>query len=408
MNQTPASREGSTIDPGFRVGSIAGIDIFVDWSLLIIFFLVTSSLGAGVFPAWHPDWGEGLIWITALAASILFFVSVLLHELSHALAGRAQGIDIRRITLFVFGGAAQLEREPHRWQAELVMAIVGPITSLVLGLLFIFLGNVSVGKELQLNPSDPLQTLSALGPLATVLLWLGPINILLGVFNLVPGFPLDGGRVLRAVLWGLTSDLYRATRWAAGLGQVVAWILIGCGFAMIFGIHVPFFGTGVVGGMWIALIGWFLNNAAIMSYRQLLVQRSMEHVPVSRIMLSQFNTVTPNMPISTLIEDYIMRSDQRAFPVVENGRLVGLVCLEDVRRVDPTQRATLAVRAIMTPAHALTTVAPEEASTEALQALSRREVNQLPVVKHGTVRGLIRREDILKWLSLHGEQAVVR
>jgi Zn-dependent protease/CBS domain-containing protein len=393
---------------GFRIGSIAGIDIFVDWSLLIIFFLVTSSLGAGVFPAWHPDWGGGLIWITALAAAILFFVSILLHELSHALVGRAQGIDIRRITLFVFGGAAHLEREPHRWQAELLMAIVGPITSLVLGLLFIFLGSVSAGKELQPDPSDPLQTFSALGPLATVLLWLGPINILLGVFNLVPGFPLDGGRVLRAVLWGLTGDLYRATRWAAGLGQVVAWILIGCGFAMIFGIRVPFFGTGVVGGMWIALIGWFLNNAAIMSYRQLLVQRSMEHVPVSRIMLSQFNTVTPDMPISTLIEDYIMRSDQRAFPVVENGRLVGLVCLEDVRQVDPTQRATLTVRAIMTPAHELTTVAPEEASTEALQALSRREVNQLPVVKHGTVRGLIRREDILKWLSLHGEQAVAR
>jgi Zn-dependent protease/CBS domain-containing protein len=393
---------------GFRVGSIAGIDIFVDWSLLIIFFLVTSSLGAGVFPAWHPDWVGGLIWITALAAAILFFVSILLHELSHALVGRAQGIDIRRITLFVFGGAAHLEREPHRWQAELLMAIVGPITSLVLGLLFIFLGSVSAGKELQPNPSDPLQTFSALGPLATVLLWLGPINILLGVFNLVPGFPLDGGRVLRAVLWGLTGDLYRATRWAAGLGQVVAWILIGCGFAMIFGIRVPFFGTGVVGGMWIALIGWFLNNAAIMSYRQLLIQRSMEHVPVSRIMLSQFNTVTPDMPISTLIEDYIMRSNQRAFPVVESGRLVGLVCLEDVRRVDPTQRATLPVRAIMTPAHELTTVAPEEASTEALQALSRREVNQLPVVKHGTVRGLIRREDILKWLSLHGEQAVAR
>ena len=408
MNQTQASREGSTMNIGFRVGSIAGIDIFVDWSLLIIFFLVTSSLGAGVFPAWHPDWGGGLIWITALAAAILFFVSVLLHELSHALVGRAQGIDIRRITLFVFGGVAHLEREPHRWQAELLMAIVGPITSFVLGLLFIFLGSMSAGEELQPNPSDPLQTFSALGPLATVLLWIGPINILLGVFNLVPGFPLDGGRVLRAVLWGLTGYLYRATRWAAGLGQVVAWILIGCGFAMIFGIRVPFFGTGVVGGMWIALIGWFLNNAAIMSYRQLLVQRSMEHVPVSRIMLSQFDTVAPDMPISTLIEDYIMRSDQRAFPVVENGRLVGLVCLEDVRRVDPTQRATLAVRAIMTPAHALTTVTPEEASTEALQALSRREVNQLPVVKHGTVRGLIRREDILKWLSLHGEQAVAR
>jgi Zn-dependent protease len=405
MNQTQTSQARLTMDTGVRVGRIAGIHIFVDWSLLIIFFLVTSSLGAGVFPAWHPDWGEGLIWITALAAAILFFVSVLLHELSHALVGRAQGIEIRRITLFVFGGAAHLEREPHTWRAELLMAIVGPITSFVLGLLFIFVGSVSAG-EIRIDPSDPLQTLSALGPLATVLLWLGPINLLLGTFNLVPGFPLDGGRVLRAVLWGLSGDLYRATRWAAGLGQAVAWSLIGGGFAMILGVRVPVFGTGVVGGMWLALIGWFLNNAAIMSYRQLLTHRSLERVPVSQIMLSHFATVAPDMPLSTLIEDYLMRSDQRAFPVVEHGRLVGLVCLEDVRRVDPTKRATLAVRTIMTPAHDLTTVTPEQASTEALQALSRREVNQLPVVKHGVVRGLIRREDILKWLTLHGEQAM--
>src|ERR671924_1419105 len=184
MNQTQTSGEGSIMNTGFRVGSIAGIHIFVDWSLLIIFFLVTSSLGAGVFPAWHPDWGEGLIWITALAAAILFFVSVLLHELSHALVGRAQGIEIHRITLFVFGGAAQLERKPHRWQAELLMAIVGPITSFVLGLLFIFLGSVSAGEGLQSNPNDPLQTFSALGPLATVLLWIGPINIPPGALNL--------------------------------------------------------------------------------------------------------------------------------------------------------------------------------------------------------------------------------
>jgi Zn-dependent protease/CBS domain-containing protein len=388
---------------GFRVGSIAGVQIFADWSLIIIFVLVTFTLGVGVLPAWHPDWAAGVTWVTAFAASVLFFASVLIHELSHALVGRANGIDIRRITLFVFGGMAHLEREPHAWRAELLMAIVGPITSFVLGGLFLLVGGLTA-ERVVLNPDDPLQALAALDPFSTVMLWLGPVNIMLGVFNLVPGFPLDGGRVLRAVIWGATGDVYRATRWAAAFGQAFAWLLIACSFAMILGLRLPFFGTGVFGGLWLALIGWFLNNAAFMSYRQLLTRRSLENVPVSRVMLSSFATVAPHTSLATLIDEYIMRSDQRAFPVVEGDRLVGLVCLEDVRRLSPAERATQSVRDVMTPAHELATIAPEEAAAEALQALSRRAVNQLPVVKDGQVRGLIRREDILKWLSLHGEQ----
>lgn len=390
---------------GFRVGSIAGVQIFADWSLFIIFLLVMFTLGAGVLPAWHPDWGAGVTWVTAFAAAVLFFASVLIHELSHALVGRANGIDIRRITLFVFGGMAHLEREPHAWRAELLMAIVGPITSFVLGGLFLFVGGLTA-ERVVLNPNDPLQALAALDPFSTVMLWLGPINIMLAIFNLVPGFPLDGGRVLRAAIWGATGDVYRATRWAAALGQAFAWLLIACGFAMILGLRVPFFGTGVFGGLWLALIGWFLNNAAFMSYRQLLTRRSLENVPVSSVMLSRFATVPPHTSLASLIDEYIMRSDQRAFPVVEGDRLVGLVCLEDVRRLSPAERATQSVRDVMTPARELATIAPDEATAEALQALSRRAVNQLPVVKDGQVRGLIRREDILKWLTLHGEERV--
>ncbi|HSF49024.1 MAG TPA: site-2 protease family protein [Burkholderiales bacterium] len=390
---------------GFRLGSIAGVQIFADWSLFIIFLLVMFTLGAGVLPAWHPDWGAGVTWVTAFAAAVLFFASVLIHELSHALVGRANGIDIRRITLFVFGGMAHLEREPHAWRAELLMAIVGPITSFVLGGLFLFVGGLTA-ERVVLNPNDPLQALAALDPFSTVMLWLGPINIMLAIFNLVPGFPLDGGRVLRAAIWGATGDVYRATRWAAALGQAFAWLLIACGFAMILGLRVPFFGTGVFGGLWLALIGWFLNNAAFMSYRQLLTRRSLENVPVSSVMLSRFATVPPHTSLASLIDEYIMRSDQRAFPVVEGDRLVGLVCLEDVRRLSPAERTTQSVRDVMTPARELATIAPDEATAEALQALSRRAVNQLPVVKDGQVRGLIRREDILKWLSLHGEEQV--
>jgi Zn-dependent protease len=193
---------------------------------------------------------------------LLFFCSVLTHELSHAFVGRALGASIRRITLFVFGGMAQLEGEPRSWGAELWTAIVGPVTSLVLAVVFSMLAGATSGSSL-FDPNNPTAALARLGTLPTLLLWLGQVNFMLGLFNLVPGFPLDGGRVLRAILWGVTGNLQKATRWASFLGQITAWALIGIGLAMVLGAQVPFFGTGV-GGLWLAFIGWFLNNAAMM------------------------------------------------------------------------------------------------------------------------------------------------
>jgi len=387
---------------GFRLGRIAGIDVFLDWSLLIIFLLIASSLGLGLFPAWHPDWGPALIWITAIAAAVLFLASIFIHELSHALVGRAQGIEINRITLFVFGGMAHLEREPHTWRAELWMAIVGPLTSLGLGVLFIILGNMAAGP-VEIDPNRPQQTLTALGPVATLLLWLGPVNIILGLFNLVPGFPLDGGRVLRAILWGITGNLRRATRWASLMGQAFAWYLMISGFLMILGQRVPIFGLGFANGIWLALIGWFLNNAALLSYRQLVVRESLEDVPVSRLMRSSFVVVDPDMPLSTLVDEYLMHSDQRAFPVLKDDRFVGLACLHDIRKVDREAWPRTMVSDIMTPISDLIQVSPKQDAADALAILSDRNVNQLPVVENGTLRGLIRREDILKWLSLYGD-----
>jgi Zn-dependent protease/CBS domain-containing protein len=398
------ARPPGDINPGFRIGSIAGIDINVDWSLLVIFLLVTFSLGGGVFPTWHPDWGVGLSWLTAAIAAALLLASILVHELSHAIVGRAQGIPIRRITLFVFGGMAHLEREPHTWSAELLMAIVGPITSFVIGIACLFAGGFALGG-VEATPDNAIEVLSRAGPFATILLWLGPVNIVLALFNLVPGFPLDGGRVLRAALWGATGDLYRATRWAAGLGRVFGWLLIAAGFAMVLGFNVPFFGTGLVGGLWIALIGWFLNNAALMSYQTLLAKRSLRDVPVSRVMVSNFVSVAPDLTVTTLVEDYLLRSEQHTFPVIEGGRLAGVVSLEDVRKTDPARRDTLRVSDIMTPATQLATVTPEEDVSESLRFLSHRSVNQLPVVEDGEVRGILRREDVLKWLALRGGEA---
>lgn len=386
---------------GIRLGHIAGISIYLDWSLSIIFVLITFSLAAGAFPHWHPEWSSGVTWGTAAAAAILFLFSVLIHELSHALVGRIQGIEIKRITLFIFGGMAQMENEPHAWRAELWMSIVGPITSLILGVAFLELGLLAAGP-INIELENPEYFLANLSPLSTLLLWLGPVNIILGLFNLVPGFPLDGGRVLRAIMWGITGNLRRATRWASGAGQAFAWILIITGFAMIFGVRIPFFGTGFINGLWLAFIGWFLNNAALVSYRQLLVREALEDVPVSRIMLTNVIKVTPDMQISTFVDRHLMGSDQRTFPVEENNHLAGMISLSDIRKISREAWPNTTIGDLMTPASQITVASPNQDSAEVLFTLARHNLNQLPVVENGKILGLIRREDLLKWLSLYG------
>ncbi|MCX7891333.1 MAG: site-2 protease family protein [Burkholderiales bacterium] len=388
---------------GIRIGSIAGIAIHLDWSLAIVFFLIANALALGLFPAWHPDWPPLLAWGTALAAAALFFVSVLLHELAHALVGRARGMTIRRITLFIFGGMAHLEREPHGWRAELAMAIVGPLTSLAIGLAALAASAALVGP-LELDPEHPERLLAALSAPATLLLWLGQVNLVLAAFNLVPAFPLDGGRVLRALLWGASGDLRRATRWASSAGQGFAWFLIAVGLAMAAGIRVPVFGVGLVSGLWLMFIGWFLNNAALASYRQVLVRDALENVPVARLMRRALAAVPPGLAVSDFVAGYLLASDQRAFPVEDGGRLVGMVTLADVRRVPRERWDETAVAAIMTPADALASVAPGDDALEALSLLAARNVNQLPVIADGRLQGLILREDILKWLALYGDQ----
>jgi Zn-dependent protease/predicted transcriptional regulator len=380
---------------------VAGVDVYLDWSLLIIFTLVTMSLGAGALPMWHPDWSAGTVWLTAITAAVLFFASVLTHELSHALVGRMQGIDIPRITLFVFGGAAHMAHEPKHWRAEFWMAIVGPVTSFVIGVVCLTIA-AAIAGPIDLEIADAERLFAGLSPFATLLLWLGPINLMLAVFNLVPGFPLDGGRVLRAALWGVTGDLRRATRWASAGGRIFAWLLITAGVGMLLGFSVPVFGSGAGSGLWLSLIGWFLNNAALSSYRQLLVNEALTDVSVARLMLADVHTVTPDLSVRSLVDDYLMSSDQRAYPVVDGARLRGMVCLGDVRKVPRSQWDATRVADIMTADVA--TLRPDEPATHALAALGRRQLNQLPVVDaQGRVQGLIRRQDVLRWLALHGD-----
>jgi Zn-dependent protease len=393
------------ITSGFRLATIAGIDIAIDWSLLIIFTLITVVLATNVFPIWHPGWDLLLCWSTAFMAAILFFASVLTHELSHALVGRANGVTVRRITLFVFGGMAQMENEPPSWRAELAMTVVGPLTSLGLGFLFMWLGGVLAGP-VAITPEDPAKMIAALNPGATMFIWLGWVNIFLGLFNLVPGFPLDGGRVLRALLWAVTGDLNLATLWASRGGRAFAWLLIGTGFAMILGVHVPVFGGGSLNGLWLAFIGWFLNNAAVMSYEQLALRNALQGVPVFRLMQTRLARIAPRTSVEDVIEKHVMESGQRVFPVEEDGRFMGLTSLRDLQAVAAADRAHTPVSECMTPLERLVTVSPDTDSISALTLLGSADLNQLPVVDQGRCVGMVRREDILKWLSLHMPSAV--
>jgi Zn-dependent protease len=244
----------------FRIGKLAGIDIRVERSWIFIFVLMTWNLSS-VFSAWHPDWPFFETIGIALSASLLFFACIVLHELAHSLVARRYGLRVRSITLLLFGGVSNLEEEPQSARVEFFMALAGPVTSLLLGAAFLALALASTAVSLS-DTGTAWSGLAQLGPLVTLLAWLGPLNLGLGAFNLIPAFPLDGGRVLRSILWGLSGDLARSTRRVAALGQIFGGLLIATGLAITFGVHVPFLGSGVTSGLWLAFIGWFLHSAA--------------------------------------------------------------------------------------------------------------------------------------------------
>jgi CBS domain-containing protein len=282
------------------------------------------------------------------------------------------------------------------------MAIVGPLTSILLGIGFIWLGRQNV-PAMTTALNDPMQLLRGLDPLSTMLLWLGPINILIGVFNLIPGFPLDGGRILRSILWASMDNFRRATRWATALGQGIGWLMILAGIAMVFGANLPVLGTGVTNGLWLAFIGWFLINAASQSYQQVVVEDMLEGVPITRLMREPAPAVSPDLLVSDLVYEHVMQGDERAFPVVEGDRLLGVVYVENLRSVNRSAWDTTTVRQVMVPEKELEVVTPREDAMDAFQKLASKEMRQIPVVQNGKLVGMLRRRDILRWLQLRSE-----
>lgn len=384
----------STFSHSTRIGSLFGIDIYLDPSVMIIFFLVVWILGGNIFPSWHPDWSTGLNWSTGFLAGLLFFASLLLHEMAHSLMARRYGINVPRITLFMFGGVSEMAEEPTTPKTEFWIAIVGPAMSLFLGILFLTLAGLLAQPEFaDLLAEDQQAAVASLGPLPTLLFWLGPVNLILAVFNLVPGFPLDGGRVFRAALWWGTGNLEKSTRWAAGAGRMFGW------FLMIMGAF-EVLGGGGIQGLWLILIGWFLTSAASQSYTQLLMRRTLQGCRVADVMRTHFETVDVELSVADFVDDFLLKSSQRLWPVVSDGRLEGFASLETIQKVEPAERGRLRMREIMrTELDELSL----PAGTDAMKAMERLSLGGMPmaVVQNGEVVGLLSQEDMVKWLALH-------
>jgi Zn-dependent protease len=397
----PAVHTGPT-SLGVYVGRVGGVEVRLDWSLIVVFFLITVNLGMGLFPLRHPEWHPALVWGLALLAAVLFFASVLAHELAHALVGRRFGVRMEGITLFLFGGMARMGDEPPTPKAEAIMAIVGPLTSLVIGGLALTLGLATVRAP---SSGDVALAWTQLGPLPTLLLWLGPINIFLGVFNLVPAYPLDGGRVLRAILWRTTGDLEKATLWASYVGRAFALLLIFAGVLMLFGRFIPLLGAGPLSGLWLVFLGWFLNHAAIQSYEQVRIRKIFHGLPVARLMRAMGPAVPAASSVERVAERFLDDPSQRCLPVVEGGDFLGLICMSDLKKVSREQWRTRTVEEIMTPASRLAVATPSDDLSEALRKLATQDVDQLPVVERGAVQGVLRRSDVLRWMELQSARA---
>lgn len=373
-----------------KLGRIFGIEVGLHYSWLIIALLVTLSL-RGQFQATNPQWGAGAIWATAIGTALLFFASIIAHELSHAAVAKANGLPVKAITLFALGGVAQIEKEAEDAKTEFWMGIVGPIASVIIGLACMGLV-IALGGTPSLGPQTPLRAM---------LMWLGVINIVLAIFNMIPGFPMDGGRVLRAIVWWVTGDAVKATCVATLAGSVVGYGLI------IVGIF-RFFGGAGFGGLWLVFIGWFLLDAARANRAYLEMSESLRGVRVADVMTPNCPVIDSRANLQTFLDEHLLRTGLRCFVVEEQGRLSGIITPHELKDVERAKWPYTTVDAVMLPLERLHTVEPNTLVTEALEMMGREDVNQLPVVLNGSIAGIISRGDVLRLLQTRAELQTIR
>lgn len=363
-------------------GRLFGISIGAHYSWFLIFVLALWSLAVGYFPQQYPGWSRAAAWVAAAATAVLFFGSVLVHELGHSLVALRSGVPVNSITLFIFGGLAQLKREPPTPGAEFRIAIAGPLASLGLAVFFFALGRLPLGETVQATGA-----------------YLSRINLLLALFNMIPGFPLDGGRVLRSILWKWAGSYRRATRWASMIGQGVAFLFILWGVIMLFS-------GNLFNGIWIAFIGWFLNNAADSSYQSVRLKEILSSVQAGEVMSQNCPQVPPTLTLDRLVQDHILTSGRRCFFVSSGSGLLGMITLHQVKEVPRDRWPQVTVGMAMTPAAQLLSTPPDQNLWAVLQKIDESDVNQVPVIEAGNLLGVISRDHLLRYIRLRNELEV--
>jgi Zn-dependent protease len=359
----------------YSIGRIAGIEVFIHWTWLIIFLVLTWSLAEGLYLHDYPGWSAAQAWLAGAATSLVLFLCVLLHELSHSLLARSQGMGVTRITLFLFGGVSSLDQDAKDPAQEFAIAAIGPLTSLLLAAAFA-VPAVLVG--------------GAVGRAAT---YLAIINLALGVFNLLTGFPLDGGRVLRSIVWARTHNLLRATRFAASGGRYMGVLLAIIGL-------IEFLLTGdVFGGLWLGLIGWFLYSQAGASYQLAATTDTLSRIKVTSCLEQRYHAVDPDLSMDAFVSSFVLTFHERFYPVMSDGHMLGLISVSDLKRFDRSEWPDRKVSDSMMPIDRLVTVGPSDDLATATQLMGVADVHQLPVMQDEQLLGFVTRADVIQALN---------
>jgi len=361
------------------LGKVLGIPIFLDYSWFVIFFLLAWTIGFVAMPATYPGLSQPEYLFIGTVSAVLLFVSILVHELAHCVVAKRSGLKIRRITLYLLGGVSEMEKEPDNPSLELRMAAAGPLTSLAISLL--------IGVSWLLSSSMNLSPL-----VQAPLLYVALVNAVVAGFNFIPAFPMDGGRVLRSLLWRRNGDVVRSTVVASNAGRAFAYILVFLGMFIILS-------GNLVSGIWLLLIGWFISSSATSSLRQTMIQEDLRGAKVADLMTRNVESVPPEMGLDSLSEEF-MRTKHTGFPVLSDGELVGCVTLGDLRKVRKESWATTKAGEIMTPREKLIVAHEGDSATDIITSMNQANVGRVFVMDGGKISGIVTRSDVLKAVEL--------
>lgn len=368
---------GSYLRGAWKIGTVIGIPIRIHFSWLIVFGLITWLLSSRYFPQVTPDLPFVSYWVSGTLAALLLFASVAFHELSHSWVAQRYKLKIESITLFIFGGVAQLKGEPPHPRAEFWIAIAGPLSSFFLSVVFFFL------------------TMNTTGGSKALFAYLARLNLILGIFNLIPGFPMDGGRVLRSAIWGKKRDYFYATQKASSIGRGIALFFIFFGLFSIF--------TGGSGGLWLILIGWFLYSAAQASYQQATLQEILSGIKVEDIMVREVQTLDPTISLDEAVDRYFLKYGYGGFPVMDRGKFLGIITLKEVKNVPREDWARVKVSEVYVPHERRWEVSPEADVMKALELMIREDKGRIIVAQRDQIVGLITRNGIARYVQLKGK-----